>query len=280
MLCSMHDGPCLHRGGRCCCARRMASCGRCSWRLWPACPLPPRWRRAPSLSMWPTCRRGPLPLHSTLHFLLWPLLRGQLQGAEGLCPSAQQERSKQECFRSTHPQVAAPWEQPFEAGHIKSMELLVLDSLNWRAIALTPPSFLDPFLGALLSSGALSARAPMLHRVRAWALSLGARLLPGALHGGGCCCAYLALLAHCAAAPVEAGRVKRRCVRRCALLGVPAIHAGGGRHSGGAARALRQRRGYRRQGLPERVCRAGVACRPPCPRGCPASIEVEMGAIT
>jgi hypothetical protein len=88
--------------------------------------------------------------------------------------------------------VAAPWERPFEAGHIKSMELLVLDSLGWRAIALTPPSFLDPFLGALLGQGLLAPRAPLLQRLRAWALSLVARMLPGARRAGCCCFACYA----------------------------------------------------------------------------------------
>lgn len=49
--------------------------------------------------------------------------------------------------RRSRLQVAAPWE-PFEAGHIKRMELVVLARLSWRIFALTPASFLDPLLAA------------------------------------------------------------------------------------------------------------------------------------
>ena len=77
-------------------------------------------------------------------------------------------------------QAAAPWEQPFEAGHIKSMELVVLASLDWRVAALTPASFLDPFLAALLAAGALHGSAA-LQRLRCWTLALVTRTLPGLL---------------------------------------------------------------------------------------------------
>ena len=72
-------------------------------------------------------------------------------------------------------QVAAPWE-PFEAGHIKRMELVVLARLNWRILALTPASFLDP----LLAAAAAASGGADLHRVRGQALSLVCRALPGA----------------------------------------------------------------------------------------------------
>ena len=90
--------------------------------------------------------------------------------------------AKAGCACALH-QVAAPWEQPFEAGHIKSMELVVLASLNWRVNALTPASFLDPFLGALLAAGVVPVRAG-LQRLRCWTLALVTRTLPGQLGPG------------------------------------------------------------------------------------------------
>ena len=81
--------------------------------------------------------------------------------------------------RLTWCQVAAPWERPFEAGHIKSMELVVLASLDWRIVALTPASFLDRFLAALAAAGHLRGGPGLLQRLRCRTSSLVARTLPG-----------------------------------------------------------------------------------------------------
>lgn len=76
-------------------------------------------------------------------------------------------------------QVAIPWEQPFEARHIKSMELVVLATLEWRVAAVTAASFLDRLLLGAFDAATLDDPSA-LHAARAKSMGLLARTLPGA----------------------------------------------------------------------------------------------------
>ena len=76
-------------------------------------------------------------------------------------------------------QVAIPWEEPFEARHIKSMELVVLATLEWRVAAVTAASFLDRLLLGAFDAATLDDPSA-LHAARAKSMGLLARTLPGA----------------------------------------------------------------------------------------------------
>jgi hypothetical protein len=76
-------------------------------------------------------------------------------------------------------QVAIPWERPFEARHIKSMELVVLATLEWRVAAVTAASFLDRLLLGAFEAATLDDPSA-LHAARSKSMGLLARTLPGA----------------------------------------------------------------------------------------------------
>ncbi len=75
-------------------------------------------------------------------------------------------------------QVAAPWDQPFDVSNIKSMELVVLGTLQWRVVAVTATSFVDRLLRGIFDVADMH-ESDALHDLRARSMALVARTFPG-----------------------------------------------------------------------------------------------------
>jgi hypothetical protein len=79
-----------------------------------------------------------------------------------------------------HVQVAAPWDQPFDVSNIKSMELVVLATLQWRVVSVTATNFVDRLLRGIFDAAELHG-TELLLELRTKSMALVAKTLPGEL---------------------------------------------------------------------------------------------------